>query len=180
MTHNNFVIYLERDPYDNRLKFPSNIFSNEIEYYQVGGLYINVQSSPSEIYKIRAYFGDSIVFDILYLVTVIQEGLYIYRLGITQSEIRNRLEVYFAVERTNEFAPEFDTLWRVNELNPEYLDKLEQDNDYNLIGVTNISNPEFANKNVDVDPQGLTKQTKRKMIEDEKDEPLGGTISGFA
>lgn len=132
----NSVIYLEYDNFDSELKYPEDL--EDKEYYSIGELFITSSSDIlSEHYKVRAYFGERIIYDELQYETKLHDDVFLYSLKHTESHIDFFVPmIKFLVIKDNVHQFKNQNLWKIIELDPLLLDLLEDAFEYNLVGTT--------------------------------------------
>lgn len=126
------VYYLERSPFTGDLQ-PVNEPSDAGDFYRPGELYVLVPHGRelAESYTVRVVTEAlGIVDDRLDFVAGTR-----YRLRFSASKLQ-RAEPMFEARRAGDFRG--TSAWHLMELDPIYLDELEQKHGYNVLGDTSI------------------------------------------
>lgn len=123
------VYYLERSPLTGEL-IPTTE-TDELGFYHLGDLYVQMhgQSIMTQDYKVKVYVGDQVKYDLL---EPISED--IYALKFTGSEIGSEHNPTFRLGRYENFRK--TSIRSLIELEPLYLDYLEEKYNYNIVGET--------------------------------------------
>jgi hypothetical protein len=149
------VYYLERSPFTGQLQ--SAIEAGTASYYRTGELYVlsAIRSSLAESYDLLAIIGDQLVYERLWHL-----GQYVYAVDFTGSNLESfsrPFPPYPPLPLNPCIVPYYFhwgcplflakpagnyngySAWKLAELNPNLLDFLEDQNNYNIVGDTFIT-----------------------------------------
>ncbi|GBQ79824.1 hypothetical protein AA14337_1549 [Acetobacter malorum DSM 14337] len=122
------IYYLERSPLDGSLI--TAIESSENGYYIVGQLYIlkNKYKRLKDEYKVKVFHEDNVYYD-----KIIKVKKHTYKIVFSRLNIGEKQPLFTAY-----YAGDFRNFkaWFLKEENPDFLDRIEEEFGYNIIGET--------------------------------------------
>ncbi|UAB68705.1 hypothetical protein INR79_09080 [Vibrio sp. SCSIO 43132] len=133
------VYYMERDLEDKKYK-PISQLSNNIDEYILGELFLvsNSEDLPKKV-KVKTICGERIVYD--ELIHVSDKNLYSeFKLEFSESGLAVKDEVIIRAYKLNHGESDFPHAWILFEVinTVKILDTLEDNNNYNLLGESEI------------------------------------------